>query len=182
MKPHRAAPILAAALLALSFTAGAQTPGNQGKLDFQPPDLPAELKGLKSLQQIGGACDMLFNRTTKSLSQEYFKSTDSARAGTVFGWMRDLSARRHALDTAGLTGMGIVPADIPVIQQAFRAPNMSPAGMERAFKFCDELGDSVTAAVKQALDASGWADYQAQVSRRTLKALMDHAPAEKKNN
>lgn len=179
MKPLCAAPLLAAALLALSSTAGAQT---QGKLDFKPPELPAEFKGLKSLQQIAGACDMLFNRTTKTLTQEYFKSTDSARASTAHEWMRDLVARRHALETAGVTGMGIVPADIPVIQQAFRAPNMSPAGMERAFKFCDDLGDSVTVAVKQALDATEWADYQAQVSKRTLKALMDNAPAEKKAN
>ncbi len=150
--------------------------------DLKPPEMPAELKGLKTLQQIGGACDMLFNRTTKSLSQEYFKSTDSARASTAHELMRDLAARRHALETVGMTGMGIAPADIPVIQQAFRAPNMSPAGMERAFKFCDDLGDSVTTSIKQALDASEWADYQAQVSKRTLRALMDNAPAEKKGN
>lgn len=177
MKPLRAAPVLAAALIVLASTAQAQT---QGKLDFKPPDLPAEFKGLKSLQQIGGACDVLFNRTTKTLTDEYFKSTDSERAGAVFGWMRNLVARRHALETAGVTGMGIATGDIPVIQAAFRAPNMSPAGMERAFKFCDDLGDSVTVAAKQALDASVWADYQAQVSRRTLKALMDNAPPEKK--
>lgn len=154
-------------------TAQAQT---SGKLDFTPPDLPAELKGLTSLQQIGGACDMLFNRTTKTLTQEYFKSADSERAGTVFGWMRDLSARRQALETAGVTGMGIVPADIPVIQQVFRAPNMSPAGMERAFHFCDQLGDALTSATRQAFNDKEWGEFQTTVSKRALKTLLDGAP------
>lgn len=147
-----------------------------GKLDIKLPDMPAELKELKSLQQIGGACDMLFNRTTKTLGEEYYQAQDGARAGTVFGWMRDLVARRHALDTVGLTGMGIVPADIPVIQKAFRAPNMTPAGMERAFLFCDALGDSITTAVRQALDAQEWKSYQTEIATRTLKALSEQAP------
>lgn len=154
-------------------TAQAQT---SGKLDFNPPDLPAELKGLTSLQQIAGACDMLFNRTTKTLIEEYFKSTDGERAGTVFGWMRNLVARRHALETAGVTGMGIATADIPVIQRAFRAPNMSPAGMERAFHFCDQLGDAVTSATRQAFNDKEWGEFQAEVSRRALKTLLDGAP------
>lgn len=175
MKPLRAAPFLAIALLALSSTAGAQT---TGKLDIKTPELPAEFKGLTSLQQLGGACDMLFNRTTKTLTQEYFKSTDSARAGTVLGWMRDLTARRHALETARVTGVGIATADIPVIQQVFRAPNMSPAGMERAFHFCDQLGDSVTGAVRQAFNDKEWGEFQTEVSKRALKTLLDGAPKE----
>ncbi|HSX94707.1 MAG TPA: hypothetical protein VLG41_17420 [Hydrogenophaga sp.] len=165
---------------ALSFAAALLLPSalaqSTGKFDFNPPDLPAELKGLTSLQQIGGACDMLFNRTTKTLTQEYFKATDSERAGTVFGWMRDLSARRQALETAGVTGMGIVPADIPVIQQVFRAPNMSPAGMERAFHFCDQLGDALTSATRQAFNDKEWGEFQTAVSKRALKTLLDGAP------
>lgn len=90
--------------------------------------------------------------------------------------MRKLVARRHALETAGLTGMGIATADIPVIQRAFRAPNMSPSGMERAFHFCDQLGDSVTAASRQALDDNGWSAFQAKISKRALKTLLDGAP------
>lgn len=172
MPPLRACAFALSALL-LAPAAQAQA---AGKLDFNPPELPAELKGLNSLQQIGGACDMLFNRTTKTLGEEYYQAQDGARAGTVFGWMRDLVARRHALETAGLTGMGIVPADIPVIQKAFRAPNMTPAGMERAFLFCDALGDSVTAAVRQAFDAPAWKAYQTEIATRTLKTLSEQAP------
>lgn len=61
-------------------------------------------------------------------------------------------------------------------QQAFRAPNMTPAGMERAYLFCDALGDSVTAAVRQAFDAQAWKSYQTQIATRTLKALTEQAP------
>jgi hypothetical protein len=166
----------------LTFAASAQlfalaaSAQDLGKLDIKLPEMPAELKGLKSLQQIGGACDVLFNRTTKTLVKEYFGATDSAAASSFHEMMRELAGRRHALDAMGVTGMGIVPADIPVIQQVFRAPNMSPAGMERAFLFCDALGDSLTATLRQGLKPEEWREYQAAVSKRTLKALLDAAP------
>ena len=114
----------------------------------------------------------------KSLSKVYFEATDGNKASVAHELMRELMARKHALNTFRATGLGIAPADVPVIQKAFQAPNMSAAGMERVRRFCDQYADAVQATVREHAEADLWASYQADISLQTLKALVDNAPKE----
>ncbi|WP_288252150.1 hypothetical protein [uncultured Hydrogenophaga sp.] len=167
-------PLALAALLALPLAAQAQ---RSSLIEMTVPERPAEIRNL-TVQQYGGACEILFKREVKNLSAMYFQATDGARASVAHELLRELMARKYALNTFRATGLGIAPADVPVIQKAFQAPNMTPAGMERTRKFCDQYGDAVEALVRQHADTEQWVGYQAEISVATLKALMESAPKE----
>ena len=163
-----------AALLALPFAAHAQ---RSNLLDIPVPERPKEIAHL-NVQQYGGACEVLFKREVQAESQRYYEATDSTQASTAHTAMRDLMARKHALNFFRATGMGIAPADVPVIQKAFQAPNMSAAGMKRVRQFCDQYADTVTAAVREHAEPEMWASYQADISLQAAKALVENAPKE----